>query len=833
MPNRKDIPNKISFVYGVFFILFLIGLLVGVYFIETDLPKALTLQDEIDNPNTFITQNAKNYLKGLVDMGPRVVGSYENEIEAVKYLKNIINNIVKDRNPQQNIEVDLQLTQGSYYLGYKPYGSINAYANLQNVVVKLHGNGESNKSVLINAHFDTMTTSPGGSDDGINCAIMLEILRILSLRSSPPLHNIIFLFNGGEESNIQASHGFITQHEWAEEIAVVINLEATGAGGKEILFQAGPEKSWLMKYYSKVPYPFSHVAGEEIFKSNIIPSDSDFRIFRDFGGLIGYDFAYIKNGYRYHTKYDDFTNINDGVYQRSGDNILSLVTSLSEAEEISLQEKTDGQNDQGAVFFDVFGLFVIYYKKTFKCYILTFLKFIEILIEWLLSAAFILLIGLILGAIGNTMSWYKVPYLAIGLYSMLTLIISCSVLLITNKYLRKDSTPIQDDVILHSHLTRTIWTIVVLIGVCFGVRAVYLLIIPIIFNMITLWIIHGLKLHRKSSWWVSIYIIGNIFPTMFLYGISFHILALFIPICGRFGTEMNPELLIGLFTMMLTILCLCYYIPLILLTKGSINIVLCLLCCFIASFILALTPVGFPYSGDLDELAPQRFSIYHTQRIIHNENDEIIKSDAGFHFIPMDYNSPETIKKYVKEMEDIVSLENDCKKFLFCGLPVTYSRDFEELDKSIWIPTKPPIYPSDLPKMVHSKRNLNSTVVRYEFIISGPDCMDVYLSPKLGIQFLETNLNDFIPNEQPLWNGRPTLYILYVYGKEPALLQFYVDFLVPNEWNEKVLDVAVTGKYLHDKINPQTDHYKRFLDQFPDFAAINTQALGYYESWII
>lgn len=127
----------------------------------------------------------------------------------------------------------------------------------------------------------------GGSDDGINCAVMLEILRKLSRSPVPPEHNVIFLFNGAEEPPLKASHGFITQHKWAKEVKVVLNLEAAGAGGKIILFQSGPGKPWLMKYYNKVPHPFGQAAGEELFQSNLIPSDTDFRIFRDFGGVIG------------------------------------------------------------------------------------------------------------------------------------------------------------------------------------------------------------------------------------------------------------------------------------------------------------------------------------------------------------------------------------------------------------------------------------------------------------------------------------------------------------------------------------------------------------------
>lgn len=116
---------------------------------------------------------------------------------------------------------------------------------------------------------------------------MLEILRKLSRSATPPEHNIIFLFNGAEETPLKAAHGFITQHKWAKEVKVLVNLEAAGAGGKIILFQSGPGKPWLMKYYNKVPHPFGQAAGEELFQSNVIPSGTDFRIFRDFGGVIG------------------------------------------------------------------------------------------------------------------------------------------------------------------------------------------------------------------------------------------------------------------------------------------------------------------------------------------------------------------------------------------------------------------------------------------------------------------------------------------------------------------------------------------------------------------
>ncbi|KAH7678321.1 Peptidase M28, partial [Aphelenchoides avenae] len=171
--------------------------------------------------------------------------------------------------------------------------------------------------------------------------------------------DVIFLFNGAEESILLASHGFITQHPWRTDIKAFINLEASGSGGRELLFQTDPSNLWLLKAYLKsAPYPHCSVMAQEIFESGIFPGDTDFRIFRDHGKIPGMDFAYVRNGYVYHTEFDEEWRIPAGTLQRTGENILALTRQLLSSPYF---DKSATYSGEKLVFFDVVGLTAIVY----------------------------------------------------------------------------------------------------------------------------------------------------------------------------------------------------------------------------------------------------------------------------------------------------------------------------------------------------------------------------------------------------------------------------------------------------------------------------------------
>lgn len=161
--NEKSYPKTLLPVplrHFVSHLLFLIVVYVVVVYVERQLPTPLLVKDEATHQNRFIAERARNYLMNLTRLGPRPVGSHENEVLAVKFFSHELNAIIETANKAHKISYDLQKVSGAFVLEFLD-GMTNIYRDVQNVIVKIGPIQESKHSLLVNCHFDTVIDSPG------------------------------------------------------------------------------------------------------------------------------------------------------------------------------------------------------------------------------------------------------------------------------------------------------------------------------------------------------------------------------------------------------------------------------------------------------------------------------------------------------------------------------------------------------------------------------------------------------------------------------------------------------------------------------------------------
>lgn len=66
----------------------------------------------------------------------------------------------------------------------------------------------------------------------------LEVARVIVMSPEVQLATpLMLLLNGGEETILTAAHGFMNTSKWAPRVGAFINLESTGPGGPDVLFQ--------------------------------------------------------------------------------------------------------------------------------------------------------------------------------------------------------------------------------------------------------------------------------------------------------------------------------------------------------------------------------------------------------------------------------------------------------------------------------------------------------------------------------------------------------------------------------------------------------------------
>ncbi|KAL7735866.1 hypothetical protein ACLKA6_017862 [Drosophila palustris] len=841
--SERNSNDKPSWYFGTGFVLFWVLLFFAVVIpLFHRLPPALSTEDAISGE--FIGERAYNTLNSLVNIGSKVVGSNTNEVSTVVFLLNEIADIRKDLLTDYfTMEVNVQQASGALRYAHM----LDMYQGVQNVVVKLSAKNSTSESyLLVNSHFDTVLTSPGAGDDGFMVATMLEILRVMATTKETFTHPVVFLFNGAEESALQASHGFITQHKWAPNCKALINLDAAGSGGREYLFQSGPSHPWLVNYYKKsAKHPAATTLGEEVFQAGLIPSDTDFAAFTKYGKIPGLDIAQTTNGFIYHTKYDRTDVIPRGSIQNTGDNVLGLVRALANAPEMY---NTQAYETGHAVYFDFLGLFFVSYSAEtgqILNYSISGVTLVLILISvWRMSAisslscchvvqrliilliiqiialslslALPLLVAYYFDSFGLSLTYFSSPSLLIGLYICPSLIGLTLPITIYYQLQQKIKLPFKYHLQLGLHSWAIILSVVDILLTARGIRSAYVFTIPIGFYAMSMTLNMLTTFHDRGYSWTGLVMMGQAMP--FLYSSSlFHLfLVVLIPMNGRSGSASNPDLFIAGLAAVGAILSFGFLLPLINMFRKPFTVVLALLVVTGTTIFLASsTQMGFPYRPRTNS---HRVNYQHVRKIYYEYDGSESIDESGYLFSFQDRRLAEPMTGV--RLVGARFLREDCEKHMMCGVPLYDERWVEKRLEGIWVHRADSVMPPITTNLTLLSKTVleNNSTVRFEFQLEGPCHMSLFIQPYVddyatlsNWSFDRSYLED--PPEYPL-----PYHIFYTNGIITTPLKFFLEISKTNgNFNVPLFQLGVSGHYIGSQGDALS---QKFARSFPSYASV-------------
>jgi hypothetical protein len=202
-----------------------------------------------------------------------------------------------------------------------------------NLVARIPG-ADSSRAVILGAHIDSANT-PGAGDNALNCAVLLEVARVLDEGAVQPPVDIYLVWFGSEELGFHGSQHFVNTHQEVLDRALAAFLMdgfTADEPGRTIYVMQ--ESSHAL--FGDTRMPFSdyitqkgQVYGipiEWVLDSEIVSSDDG--SFYGFVPAVRFAFGNPEIGHRFHSPYDTVESVQDqgGVMEQSAS--MALIVAL-------------------------------------------------------------------------------------------------------------------------------------------------------------------------------------------------------------------------------------------------------------------------------------------------------------------------------------------------------------------------------------------------------------------------------------------------------------------------------------------------------------------------
>ena len=221
-------------------------------------------------------------------------------------------------------------------------GDWGNFSKAVNILARIQGSG-GKKALMVLSHYDSSPhSSLGASDAGSGVATILEGIRAFLASGNKPVNDIIILFSDAEELGLNGADLFVNNHEWIEDVGLVLNFEARGSGGPSyMLIETNRGNSKLIEEFTEADpgFPVANSLAYSIYK--LLPNDTDLTVFREDGDIEGFNFAFIDDHFDYHTANDSYERLDPETLTHQGSYLMPLLNHFSQSDISDLKSLND------------------------------------------------------------------------------------------------------------------------------------------------------------------------------------------------------------------------------------------------------------------------------------------------------------------------------------------------------------------------------------------------------------------------------------------------------------------------------------------------------------
>lgn len=265
----------------------------------------------------------------------------------------------------------------------------------------------------------------------------------------------------------------------------------------------------------------------------------------------------------------------------------------------------------------------------------------------------------------------------------------------------------------------------------------------------------------------------------------------------------------------LAIACTSFVVPLTHVSRDGWKPIAVLSGLVIFSMLVAMSPLGFPFSATPGDVAPQRMLLFNVERKFYDRHQAMVKQDAGVWAAPLDFNGPRTIRQHIGTKRNIK--EVDCSEHVYCGMPY-YFPVISKLKETYFVDFPGPIFDKGRTFRLLSRNVTKANVVRLSFEFTGPSHMGLIMSPWEGVSLTRWSFTSGTPHKGIKWKNRDTTFVYLSQGVDMGPWNFWLELQLPHGYpaGKSVIYIAFHTYHLQKSEHKQPAFVK-FLNELPEW----------------